>query len=517
MGTDVLFIPSEHMGKRASAQRRIFPRCLIVLGICFVIFLICAIWSLGADLPIYGSSELIFIALFSICVYAVLLFLIIKIDRTVSYYWCFVLLTYPFLFGQQLLGALGLEPTRRMIGIHQLSSESIWTASLFCMLSIAILTFGYALIPGRRSGKTALSERCSASGWLSMRRACIAMVVVLSVPTALYMFENISLTMSVGYGERMTDAAFSSSGSDNIIGILAQIMPFILLGLIITRKKGERWQVALLVMYLIAYIASGSRTIAFSFVPVIAWLWFGLYSEKSTRVQLLQLVFWIAAAASIFSVISLLRGFSDDFQISSIASLLAENNILVSIFQEAGQSFVVIATVLERAPSSVPFSYGMTYIAGIVYVLPNGITGSFYSTVPSVDELFAGYLTQYGGVGSSFIAEAYYNFGYGSLLIFLLYGMAIAGLRNAANNAIAEGKFTQLYLAAASFFIIAFYVRSDVRTFLRRLVWSAIPVLIVQQIIVSRLRFNDKTSVILNDGSDHKQRTAEAVSRKRSY
>ena len=72
-------------------------------------------------------------------------------------------------------------------------------------------------------------------------------------------------------------------------------------------------------------------------------------------------------------------------------------------------------------PEKIKTAGGETYLAGLLYIFPNGLTGNAYLQSKSVDEVFSPYLTSYGGVGSSFIAEAYYNFLRDIFFYFILY------------------------------------------------------------------------------------------------
>ncbi|MEG2570639.1 MAG: O-antigen polysaccharide polymerase Wzy, partial [Clostridia bacterium] len=125
--------------------------------------------------------------------------------------------------------------------------------------------------------------------------------------------------------------------------------------------------------------------------------------------------------------------------------------------------------------------------AGLLYVLPNGITGNYYAESESVDEVFAPYLTSYGGVGSSFIAEGYFNFGAASLLLFFIYGIILAVLQNAAEKSYRTGAYASFFACCSSFMLISFYIRSDVRTFARYFIWNVAPVILLQQVLIPSL------------------------------
>ena len=90
----------------------------------------------------------------------------------------------------------------------------------------------------------------------------------------------------------------------------------------------------------------------------------------------------------------------------------------------------------------------------------------------SIDTMFRKFLTVTYGMGSSFIIEAYYNFGYAGVLMMVLYGALIAYLVNFMENRQKQEENLVLtyfvyYIAATSFF----WIRSDARFLVREIVF----------------------------------------------
>ena len=106
--------------------------------------------------------------------------------------------------------------------------------------------------------------------------------------------------------------------------------------------------------------------------------------------------------------------------------------------------------------------------------------------VIDTDSAFHLYINKYSGVGSSFIAEAYYNFGYGSYIVMFIYGMLLAVMM----NRLLEGNYkknviksTMVYYALA---LILFSVRSDLYSILRETIYVLI-IIRVLYLITTRL------------------------------
>lgn len=422
--------------------------------------------------------------------YAAMLYRAFRLTNSISLYFLLLLVTYPFYFGKQLLVALDIEPARIYISTASLSVPSTWESSFFILLSLSVLQFGYCLFAKRCSPELRLRATMARNtkSFLALRKASLFMVVVLAVPTLIYLIQNIQLTNSVGYGARITDAAYSRSGIANVAGILAAMMPYALLAAFLTRSKGEKWQILAACSYSVLYMMQGSRTDVFVLALTFAYIWYLCYSKKSAATSLLQMGIALALLAALFSFGSFARaGFSDTGMVPDAD----ESNIIVEAVAEAASTYAVTAKVIEMVPGQIPTVNGDTFLAGLLYILPNGLTGNAYLHSKSVDEVFSPYLTLYGGVGSSFIAEAYFNFGNYSLIVFFFYGVFIAFLQNSAEKSYEKGKYGALFACCASFMLISFYIRSDVRTFLRYFIWSALPIVIVQQIIYPRIRMTD--------------------------
>lgn len=430
------------------------------------------------------NQFVIFAALVS---YVVMLYHAFRLTESISFYFLVLFVSFPFYFGKQLLVALGLKPVRIYISSTALTVSSTWESSFFILLSLAILQLGYCLFAKRRPSnlRVRAEQARHTRSYYALRRASMLLVIVLSIPTLIYLLQNIQLTNSVGYGARVSDAAYRRSGIANAFGILGAIMPYALLAAFLTREKGEKWQILATCIYSGLYMMQGSRTDVFVLALAFAYVWFLCYSKKSAAASLFQMGIALALLAALFSFGSFARaGFSDTGTVSDADG----SNILVEAVGEAASTYSVTAKVIEMVPEQIKTANGETYLAGLLYVLPNGLTGNAYLQSKSVDEVFSDYLTYYGGVGSSFIAEAYFNYGVWSVFLFFLFGVFIAILQNAVEQSYEKGSYGTLFACCASFMLISFYIRSDVRTFPRYFIWNALPIIIVQQVILPRIK-----------------------------
>lgn len=463
---------------RTSASQNVMSKTIALFNMAGAMFVLAVLFLLSSSWALPYDAKLQIISASAAFFYGWALIVLYKREGGIGFFWILLLISFPFYFGQQILGAVGLSTTRIMISIRQLSSETVWSASFFVMLSVLFLVAGYLMV--RRDAKPR-NVYCLDENAESLRSACMCLCVILLAPTVVYLANNILLTASLGYGARI-DPLNASHGINNITGILAQLMPYSLLGLFITRRPGEKWQIVGLILYYSTYMMSGSRSSVFSAFPVYIFLWFNLFSNKGARSQIVIMGAAVLAVGAFFSIISFTRAFAATANFNDVGKLMAENNILVDMLQEAGQTFVATGALIERMPNNIGQTNGLTYLAGIVYIIPNALTGNYYASVPSVDELVAPYLTSYGGVGSSFIAEGFLNFGPWCLVLFILYGMLIARMSNAADREMHNGDIMLLFVVSSCYLAFAFYIRSDVRTFPRTFIWNILPIVVLQQI-----------------------------------
>lgn len=426
-----------------------------------------------------SHDEIVFsTTVLSVIVYTVLLYAVFCRSNRIDFVFLFVLISWPFYFGQQFLAAIGAETIRPMIDIDQLADTAIFHAGIITLICLNVLCLAYVLCPVKtRQYHIPLQS----TGKEALRKACLAVAVVVLIPTLLTLYRNYSLSASAGYGARISEASLQLSGINNLAGIAAQFMPYALIGLFLCRKKGEKWQVIALIGYIALYMMSGSRTQGFILLIAVAVVWISVFSEKKPVQQIAAILIVGLAVAILFSMVSLVRSLatSSDFS-SAISSMMTQNNPIIDAIQEAGQTFVVLGAVYSNTPNTVPFGDGLTYLSGIAYILPDAVTGDYYASVNSVDQLFAPFLTSYGGVGSSFIAEAYYNFGYASFFVMALFGLLLGKIQKEFEIGLAKANYFILFACVGCFMICSFYIRSDVRTFLRNFTWNVLPILALQ-------------------------------------
>ena len=408
-----------------------------------------------------------------------------KLNRRFNSYSILLSLVEVFMFGQHILFLMNTYPEGMILLTNRVSQEAVYKTGFLILYSIIVMNIGYII-----SCYTVEQERkheFTEENELDRHRiykAGLLFFAISFIPTVMVLSRNIILTFTVGYGERIINSSYQLSGVENIPGILGGFMVPSLIALFVGRKPNQKFPVIAIAVYMILYTMSGSRINTFILLIGTLYVQNMLFTKLDFK-KLLKYGVYAIIILLIFSTISVAR-VSIDSSMSNGNSVIKDsmeqvidNNVIVSSVSEAGGTFCSTAVVVNRCPSDVEYKYGMSYVRAIAYLLPNGMTGNLYAKIGSADEVFKGYLNQYGsGIGSSFIAEAYWNFGYMSLIVMFLFGLLLGKLSGALDLAILNRKYIQIFILTYILVTVSFYVRSETSTFFRNFVWFGLPIVI---------------------------------------
>lgn len=424
--------------------------------------------------------------------------------RRIDCYLIFVAMTFVFMFGQHILLLIDWYPQSMALVQNRVSEESAFNASCMVLNALLYMHFGYMITGRNRPVKLDLPDvkkdvnTCERLMYAGKIVFCLVLV-----PTLVILINNIYLSFTLGYGQRIigTVEMYNNSPILRISSLLEGFMVPALLAMFIANKKEKKWPVILIIIYIGMYLLSGSRIKAFILLLGIFYVYIRVYAQISKRLFFKIVAIFLLIIVT-FSVLSDLRhtiSQTGDINkgISETIDNQKENNPIIGAVAEAGFTFIPTAVVVENCPSQIDYLFGESYMSAIAYVLPNGFTNNYFGQVPGVDETFRGYIliNSAGGIGSSFIAEAFYNFGYFSYVLMMLYGILLGILSYSVEKNIYKSNFMKIFMYIGVFVIIIFYVRSDTRTFFRNYIWYYMPVYILAKVVPMRTRKHNKTSV----------------------
>ena len=182
----------------------------------------------------------------------------------------------------------------------------------------------------------------------------------------------------------------------------------------------------------------------------------------------------------VFPLVSLTRNISGIYRLNFEflkEAFLTIQNPAISIISEMGITSITMAYTLELVPYVKPFQLGKSYFYGFYSIIPNFFAevhpAKAYGTpsdwlVWTVNPYFA---KEGGGLGYSFIAEAYLNFGWiGGLFLIILLGYLTGKLHTITLNKKNLGKIA---LVASFLAFYLKYARADINSVIRPLVWYA--------------------------------------------
>ncbi len=167
----------------------------------------------------------------------------------------------------------------------------------------------------------------------------------------------------------------------------------------------------------------GNRGSVFMFILALI-LYRHTIHKRYTKKESLKLALFGFLVLMLSSVIALTRvAAKGDMSINGILSGIAGYNLIYGSISEFGGTLMTLLVAMRIVPETLPFAGGISYLASSVIIIPD-VFGLFANLTPYIT--VSGVLNEYHyGLGGSFIAEAYYNFGNYSALFMLILGFTI--------------------------------------------------------------------------------------------
>lgn len=395
----------------------------------------------------------------------------------------FIVINFFFAYGKHLLLFLGILDKEQAFS-NSISNEGIVNASYWNIYCIVAIYIGYLFVPDSLSiNKKAEKKYDVELQKSSLRITSIIFTVISIYPQFLSLIQTIELTKRYGYGYRIIEI----NQSTTIVSFVGGFFLPAVIAWIITRKDKEIIPIILLIVYFIFYLMTGSRLTLVCTAFGLLYYYFSIHIINFKKVLLIGIIGFFVL--SVLSFLSSNRSALISGQ-QSILDFIFKNNIIFDSINEAGGTFKVSAVAIERCPKEVSHVYGWTYLYTFIYILPNAITNRFIPNIPNTDAAFSHFLVSYGGVGSSFSAEAYYNFGYFGVVILFAFGLLWGYVSRRNDESIKSRNVLSIFWYVQLIQAIVFMVRSDLMYRIRPLVWWTLPIIVVS-ILVYKTRLNN--------------------------
>jgi oligosaccharide repeat unit polymerase len=389
--------------------------------------------------------------------------------------------------GQAILEVFGLNSGMMLSGR---APADVLISALYLVTLCLMTTHAGALFSasGRSAAASRIPEDCRDRA-RATRRVGWILLAVAAVPASILIWQSVSIVLDYGY-----IWLYRRDDSTSVVWILTGLLvPGILF--LLAGAKESRWTkafcLALASSHAAIHLFLGSRgTVVISGVA-FAWVF-----ERSIRRLPRSLIIGFCLVGLVaISFVRETRGslgrsrLTMDDQIESLSRL---RNPIASAVSEMGYTLVTVTHTLSLVPASREFDHGTSYLYAASTIVPNlgwevhpgkahGLLSDWLVQTVEPAVAAAG-----GGLGYSFIAEAFLNFGWvgGPIwLAFLGFGVTrLFLLADAADPA--RRAFVASFLC--SFLVFA---RGESATVVRGVVWYAlVPYLLVLAISVRRRR-----------------------------
>jgi hypothetical protein len=243
-------------------------------------------------------------------------------------------------------------------------------------------------------------------------------------------------------------------------------------------------------LYSVAMLAIGTRAGAAMLLIAFAWL----YDRSNRHLPRTPMLIGAVVLLTAFSFVGAIRntpGFWQDPGQLSGQAFANLNNPVVGVISEMGYSVVTVVHTIRLVPDVRPFDLGASYAWAASTAIPNvgfkvhpaithGLLGDWLTK--TVDPRLA---RMGGGLGYSFIAEAFANFGwYGTMPVLACLGYLLMCLFSWGTETVDPAKLAFIATFLASFLLFA---RGETGTAFRSLAWYAlIPYLAVSVLAKNR-------------------------------
>lgn len=419
----------------------------------------------------------------------------IATKNIMNVYLFFLALSFCFYMGQPILYLFNLDIDRMMsIENSPFSLAQIKNTLVFILESMALFHLGASFTVEKIAKVNKVKVNKKAMIFVG------SLLCIVSIgPQLSFTINSLITTLTVGYSNIFSSDFIQGSGfNGGIPRLFAGFFEGSLLLLILGNNDNKKWRTYWLwfaVVYSIVNIISGQRGSNVLFLISIIVLYH--YTIKPfTRRQMLNFVWIILIAAIGLSFISEIRNISIlDYNSEQIVNLFFNNNLIVGLLAEMGFTLIACTTVMVYAPSVIPFNDGATYYNSLTSLIPNLFWDVHPAAGGGVDQVFNSFLMNNSGMGSSFIIETYYNFGYYGLLIIPFFGFLVGKMYFGILRASHENNYLKLFVWISLIPIFLWFIRSETITFWRNFGYYIIfplVLIILYSAFVKKKRFSHK-------------------------
>jgi oligosaccharide repeat unit polymerase len=329
--------------------------------------------------------------------------------------------------GQALLEVFGLNTAGILNG--RFSSEILVQALYLVTISMAFLHGGALLALGRKQVREYGFELAGPSRLRALRVTGSIFLAISFVPTLILLKQSVSVVLDSGYFG-LYQGVQSSSLNQVLAAFFIPGVIFLLAGSRISRTT-QAICFVVGVLYAIPFLFMGARAAAAMNTVTLMWTW----DRTIRRIPRGAIIGFALVSLILFSLIREIRNTAgrDRSLTNTYEAMTNLENPISAAVAEMGGSLITVAYTLDLVPASRDFDYGVSYLYALSNIVPNlgwsvhpsvahGTLSDWLVKTVAPETAAAG-----GGLGYSFLAEAYLNFGwFGAPLWMGIFGYIIA-------------------------------------------------------------------------------------------
>jgi oligosaccharide repeat unit polymerase len=385
-------------------------------------------------------------------------------------YGLFVIATALFNGGKAPLELLGVNPKGILEG--RFPQELVVCSLYLVTISILALHTGALVALAMRRSRSITCNRTQRER--AVRITGWALLAASTFPSYLLLRKSLFIVMEHGYMELFRQS--------NSIGLLGTLSGLFVPGLIylMAGTKGHRsvlyGAMAAGGVYIAICLLIGERAAAVMGGVAMAWV----YDRTVRRIPRWLVVTAAVMALVVFTFVKDTRQQSDQSRTDlkqRWTAISAPQTLIYASLAEMGETQSVVAHVVALVPAVRDFDFGVSYLFGVVGIVPN-VGWEVHPSVAhgllcdwlirTVDPVIA---DSGGGLGFSYIAEAYLNFGWaGGPVLIGIMGFGLGCLFNGVDH----GDAGRTALVASFLSVILIAVRGESAVILRGLVWYSV-------------------------------------------
>ena len=328
---------------------------------------------------------------------------------------------YLFLFGQCLMWILTENYTGRSI-IEIYSKSIIIKTQIFTLSSIFLFHLASMNVTPKKikkfDNRIILLESLKVVGYI--------LLVISFIPEIIYNLHIFKAAYLNGYMGIYSNQV--SSIFQKILNLREFFLPSVILIIVGDYKNNKaknlkKFLILIIVIDVMIAFYVGSRSDALMQILSIILLFSTLKSNKNSKIAYVKYAVLLFILLIIVNIVRIVR-IDSNKNVNSFVNAISnysESSLIVDTIGELGGTMSTCIETMLLVPSKYEFRHGTTYIYAFTWILPNYLTNNL-SAQASMNNWLDTVRYTGSGWGFSTTAEAYINFGYFGIFMFLIFG-----------------------------------------------------------------------------------------------